>query len=535
MTEREEKNRRFFRFVSTVAFFTLLSRISGLLRDMVLAFVLGARDVADAFVVAFRIPNTVRRFVGEGSLTVSFIPVYKDILARKDGKERREFLISSFSALFFILLPVVITGIIFSPFLVKIFAPGFKGEIFYITSDLMRLTFPYLFFMGLLAYFMGFLNSHGHFASPSAAPVLLNIVLIASGLLGYIFGRERVVYWIGAGVFLSGVLQVLLQVPFAFKYGFPFRLKINKKIWTEKNTREVGKLLLPSTLSVSGYQINLLVSNIIASFLPRGSIAYLYYASRFLELPLGIFVFSVSSASLPIISESKSLNSSKDVQESSDNSLLLTLMFVVPATAGLIMLSQSVTNAFFLRGNFTPLDALLTSQAINIYSAGLIGVALSRMGIQIFYSLKMPEIPLKSAYISLVSNVLLSLLLMKPLKHNGLALATSLSSYIQFFYLNLHSKNILTKSGFMNKNILKGGLKYLTGTILMTIFLYFTSFFDRWSGRGIAGFAFLIFQVTGCSIIYFCVIYYLNDETFREFLKSMKREKMPKALDTNDK
>ncbi len=511
----------FFGSAGVIAFFTLLSRISGLLRDMALAYVLGAGPVADAFVVAFRIPNVFRRFVGEGSLTVSFVPIYKRILATGDEEERRRFLRGSFSASFGVLLVMTCLGILIAPGLICIFAPGFQGEVNALSVTLLRITFPYLFFIGLVAYFMGYLNSHGHFAAPAAAPIFLNLFMIAGALLGMSLRPDRAVFFIAAGVAGSGVVQLLLQIPPAIKRGFPFPLTMTSSCIFHPGVKEVARLLGPSVLAVSAYQINILITNIIASFLPRGSIAYLYYGVRFLELPLGLFVFAISVAILPVLSELSSANKNKEYISRLSDGIAGVLLFTVPATLALIALGEPLVKVFFMRGNFTLYEAHQTAIAVKMYALGMVGVGMVRMLVQAFYSVKDASSPLKSAYIALAVNVIVSILLMRVMAHAGLALATGIAAYAQLAYLVKVAPRSGIKITEIFRSVTKSFVLYIIAAVIMMLALETLEFLNTWGGRGMYGVALLAVEVVAGALIYFAVLAVTREPVFVQLMRTV--------------
>ena len=284
------ENRKIAKAATTIGMGTLLSRILGFLRDMVIAHFFGAGMAADAFFVAFRIPNLWRRLVGEGSLTISFIPVYTEYLNQKSEEEIREVTHIAFTIAGVILFILTLLGILFSPILIRVIAPGFIQipEKFQLTVTLNQIIFPYLFFMGLFALCMGILNSHRHFFAPAIAPIFLNICIIASVFLFYHAFKPPVMA-LALGVLAGGVIQFFFQFPFLWKKRITFRFNFN---FRHPAIKRIGLLMVPGLIGTAVYQINVFVDTIFASFLPSGSVSYLFFADRLMEFPLGIFAIA---------------------------------------------------------------------------------------------------------------------------------------------------------------------------------------------------------------------------------------------------
>lgn len=412
---------------------TLLSRILGFARDVVIAWFFGAGLYSDAFLVAFRIPNLFRRLFAEGSLSVAFIPVFAEYLV-KQGKDEANNLVGSAVRFLSVLLVVItISGIIFSPLIVRVIAPGFANfaEKYALTVSLTRIMFPYVYLICLLGLFMGVLNVLGHFAAPALAPSILNISMITAILfVSPLTGKP--VKALAAGVLAGGVLQLLLQAPFLIKNGIYFWRKA--RIF-HPGLKKVGILMLPAIFGGAVYQINIFVSTLLASFLPEGSISYLYYADRLVQFPLGIFAISAATAIFPALSRQASLNDMNALKKTFDYSIRMVMFITFPCMIGLIVLREPIVILLFKRGEFDMQTVRLTAQALLCYSIGLWAFASVKITVPVFYALKDTKTPVIAASISFLANVALSLLLMKPLKHGGLALANSLSSMLNIILL----------------------------------------------------------------------------------------------------
>jgi putative peptidoglycan lipid II flippase len=442
---------------------TFLSRIFGFIRDMIVAQLFGTGMATDAFFVAFRIPNLLRRLVGEGALTASFIPVYTEYITRRPREEGNEFVQASFSILTVGLLLIAGFGILASPGIVRIMAYGFSQdpEKFALTVTLTRLMFPYIFFIGLVAMAMGVLNSWKHFFAPALAPVLLNLAIILCALSFSSMFQEPV-YSLAFGVLLGGAAQLALQVPFLQRrgivWGFLFRP-------SHPGVRRVARLMAPSILGLAVTQLNVLINTLLASYLPEGSVSYLYYADRLLEFPMGIFAIAVATAVLPVMAEHSAKEDWGKLRETLSFALRLVFFVTLPAMVGLIVLRQPILNLLFQRGAFTAHSTAMTAQALFYYSLGLAGFAGVRIVVPVFYSLQDTKTPVKVAFVALGANALLGLVLMGPLRHGGLALATSLAAGVNFALLIFLLRRKLGRIGLWQ--IFHSFLKSLAASAVM--------------------------------------------------------------------
>lgn len=498
-----------------ISFFTLLSRITGLIRDMVMAKILGSGASADAFYVAFRIPNMFRRFFGEGALTVSFIPVFVEALT-KEGKERAKRFASSFFSLFCGILAIFsLLGVLTAHFQVKFFAPGFRGEKFLLTSELLRITFPYIFLISTAALLTGILNSLKHFSSPAFSPVLLNLSMIILALLWGSRVREPSIP-VAWSVLVGGMLQILIQIPFLIKKDFApyFTKNIN-----DRYSFEVGRLMIISIFSAGIYQINLVVITMFSSLLQEGSVSYLYYAGRFLEFPLGLLIFPVTSVILPELSRFISKGEREAAVKATRDALEMSLVLTFPASVGLCILSEEIITLFLRWGRFTLLDVLHTSTALIAYTIGLIPVAFSRVLNQFFYSEKDFKSPAIYAFYVLLINIALCFLLSPLLHHNGLALATSISSLFNVFLL-LHG---LGKRNLQVFPRLKEILKVVLSGLLMACFLFLLKEISPQPRGKIEIALFLFAAIASCGALYLFFVYILRVESIRIIIKPYSR------------
>ena len=516
------ENHRIAKAATTIGMGTLLSRIVGFLRDTVIANFFGAGMAADAFFVAFRIPNLWRRLVGEGSLTISFIPVYTEYLTQKSEEETRKVTHIAFTMAGVILSILTLLGILFSPILIKIIAPGFIQipEKFQLTVTLNQIIFPYLFFMGLFALCMGILNSQRHFFAPAIAPIFLNISIIVSVFLFYHTFKIPVMT-LALGVLAGGVIQFLFQIPFLWKRRITFRFNFN---FRHPAIKRMGLLMVPGLIGTAVYQINVFIDTIFASFLPSGSVSYLFFADRLMEFPLGIFAIAIGMASLPSLSGLASQGKMEELKETLSFTFRLVSFISVPAMVGLIALKTPIVNLLFQRGLFDYSATEKTAFALLFYSVGLWAIAGARTIVPAFYSLQDTWTPLKIALICLGANILFIGILIFPLKHGGLALATSLSSTLNLILLFWKLNSKLGKID-MGKNI-KSLLRDVFCSLPMGLAAYLICSVGNWSTTGNLGekvFLLSIGIVIGLGIYLACSYWTKNEEML--FLLKMVRRK----------
>ncbi|MRR15773.1 MAG: murein biosynthesis integral membrane protein MurJ, partial [Deltaproteobacteria bacterium] len=356
---------------------TMVSRVFGVIRDMVIAALFGASWMTDAFWVAFRIPNMLRRLLGEGSLTVSFVPVFTEYLQKKTKAEALELASHAFTVLSVILAAVSVLGILISPVIVGLIAPGFIADPdkFALTVFLNRLMFPYIFFIALVALCMGILNSFRHFTSPALSPVLLNIAMIAAAFTLRNFFAQPITA-LAVGVLIGGVLQLAMQWPALLKFGVRFKFRFHLQ---HPGMRQIGALMLPAILGAGVGTINVFVGTVLASLLPSGSVTYLFYADRIMEFPLGIFAIAIGTAALPSFSKCVADGNMAELKSSISFSLRLMLFLTLPAMAALMALNLPIISVLFQRGAFDARAATLTGQALFCYALGLWAYAMLRV------------------------------------------------------------------------------------------------------------------------------------------------------------
>jgi len=426
----DNENTRVTKAAGIVGASTFLSRIFGFVRDVVIAWFFGAGLSSDAFFVAFRIPNLLRRLFAEGSLSIAFVPIFTEYLNQKGKDEAFRLAGSALRLLSLILAFISIVGILSSPLVIRFIAPGFGDSLekYTLTVTLTRIMFPYIFFIGLVALCMGILNVLGHFAAPALAPVFLNLAMIGSvfGLAPHLGNPVEGLAW---GVLLGGILQLALQIPFIIKKGVYF--------WSEirlyhPGLKRIGLLMLPAIFGAAVYQINILVGTLLASLLAEGSVSYLYYADRLVQFPLGIFAIATATAVLPSMSREAASKDFEALRQTFAHAMNLVLFVTVPAMIGLIVLREPIVALLFKRGAFDTSAVRLTGQALLYYAMGLWAFSGVRIVVSAFYSLQDTKTPVQIAVISVIGNIILGIILMQPLGHGGLALSTSLASMLNF-------------------------------------------------------------------------------------------------------
>jgi len=413
---------------------TLCSRILGFCRDIVIARMFGVYVYAQAFVVAFRIPNLFRDIVGEGAVNSAFVPVFSRYALRRDRAEFWELANVLLNVLLVVLAAIVLAGVVFSPFIIRVFAPGFTADPvkFQTTVLLNRLVFPYLLLISLAAYTMAMLNSLGHFKAPAFAPCLLNIAIIVCALF---FGEG--ITGLASGILIGGVLQLAVQIPAVYAHGFRVKGFLTK--FSHPGAAEVVRLLVPRLFGTCIYQLNNFVDSVFGSLafaVGEGGVAVLYFAYRLVQFPVGIFGNAVAQAALPLMSaQAADADRAGDLKATLVTSLRQVFFLMVPASAFFISLSGRLIEGIFSGGRFDAYASSATADALSCYSIGLFAYAGSKVLNSCFFAMHDTASPVKVSAAALTVNVILNALLMFPLKIKGLALASSVSGIVSFLML----------------------------------------------------------------------------------------------------
>lgn len=483
---------------TTVSFMTLLSRIVGFGRDMVIAQIFGASASLDAFLLAFKIPNFMRRLFAEGAFSQAFVPVLSEYKTQRSMSDVKVFTSKVFSALFSVLLVITFLGVMGSPFLIHIFAPGFptEGERFHLATHLLQLTFPYILLISLTAFAAGVQNAYGKFAMPAFTPVLLNLSLIGAAwwIAPYCANPVEGLAW---GVLIAGALQLLFQIPFMLKIGLFPHLAWD---WQDPGVRRILKLMVPALIGGSVMQVNLLVDTIFASFLPVGSLTWLYYSDRLLEFPIGVFGVALATVVLPHLSHKYAQQNHGEFSASIDWALRWILLIGLPCTVGLMILAGPILATLFQYGRFLAVDVNMAAKSLITLSVGLTCFLAVKILVSAFYARQNTQFPVKIAIIAMLMNVVLNAVLIGPLAHAGLTLASSLASILNVGILLgtlLRQKIYVPLVGWRNF-----GLRILFANMLMAFFLWwFNPAMSEWFAWGAFDRALTLTLLMGGSIL----------------------------------
>lgn len=415
------------RAAGTVGLLTLLSRLFGYLRDVVVAGLLGTGLVADAWQAAFEVPNMLRRLASEGNLSAAAVPVLAHVrAARGEGAESR--LADRFHSVVAVgAAALTVLGILVAPWIVPLLYPGFvsdPGKV-ELTVRLTRLVFAYALFISLSAVLMAVLNARERFAAAAFTPVLLNLAILGCGVGAWVGGAPEPVYFILAGAVLGGALQWLFLVPFARSAGMTFQPRVD---WHDPDLREIGRLIGPRLLGVGVVQVNILVGRMLASGLGEGNVAALYFGSRITELALGIFAISIATVVLPPLSRQGAAGDHAGMRTTLSTALRQVTVVTAPATVALVVLREPIVRVLFERGRFDEASTAITAAGLAGYAVGLVGVAAARVSAPGFFALRDTRTPLRIALVAMVINVAGCLLLRGPLQIAGISLANSLAA-----------------------------------------------------------------------------------------------------------
>lgn len=455
------------RALVTVSGMTLLSRILGFVRDFVIARSFGAGLATDAFFVAFRLPNLLRRLFAEGAFSQAFVPILAEYKNRR-GAEETHALVNRVATLLGLAVTVVtVIGILAAPAIIYVSAPGFTADAdkFALTVELSRVTFPYILFMSLVALAGGVLNTWSRFAIPAVTPVLLNLSLIGMALLAAPWFDPPVLA-LAWGVVLGGLLQLALQLRPLARIGLLPRLELKP---SDPGVRRILKLMAPAVLGVSVSQISLLINTVFASFLENGSVSWLYYADRLMEFPSGMLGAALGTILLPSLSKLHADARSEDFSSLLDWGLRLTLMLTLPAALALAILAVPLISTLFHHGAFTTHDVLETRRALVAYSVGLTGLILVKVLAPGFYARQDIRTPVKIAILTLTATQLMNLAFIAPLKQAGLALAIGLASCLNagLLYRGLRLRQIYQpQPGWSRFGLKLGFALAVMGTVL---------------------------------------------------------------------
>ena len=456
----------------TFSFFTIISRLLGYLRDILIAVFLGAGPLADAFFVAFRIPNTFRRLFSEGTFNAAFVPSYSSILDNK--KKSQKFANNIFTLLTIGLFFLVLVIEIMMPIFVFLIAPGFEGDYqkMELAVTLTRITFPFLMFISLASFFSAILNSHNKFAIASAAPIILNILLIGVLIFGKIL-NDRLVYYLSYAVTISGILQLIFLYFFVKKYFSP---KLNLSFKIDNKIKFFFKKLLPSIFSSGVTQINILVGTIIASF-QASAVSYLYYADRIYQINLAIAGIAIGTVILPQLSKHVQNDKKEKINLIQNKALELSLFLSIPAALALLIASEEIISSLFGYGSFNELSVVNSAKALFYFAIGLPAFSLIKVFSAFFFARHNTKIPFYISLISVLLNVFVSVVFFKEVGFIIIPIATTISSWFNaiLLFIFLKTKNLFS----FNLVFLNRFIKILLASVLMGIFFnYVIHFFN---------------------------------------------------------
>ncbi len=498
---------RLFRSTAIVSCMTFLSRILGFIRDVVIARMFGAGMGADVFFVAFKIPNFLRRLFAEGAFSQAFVPVLAEYRQRGD-RDLRDLIHHTSGTLFTILFVITLIGVLASPLLIMLFAPGFisEPEKLDLASQMLAITFPYLLFISLTALSGSILNSFGKFAVPAFTPVFLNLSLIIAAIwLAPVLDEPvKALAW---GVFVGGMVQLLFQLPFLLKIHIRPKPRWG---WRHEGVQKILRLMLPGMFGVSVAQINLLLDTVLASFLVTGSISWLYYSDRLVEFPLGVFGIALATVILPSLSRQHASDNTQSFSDTIDWALRWVLLIGVPAALGLILLAEPLLVTLFQYGEFSAYDAHQASLSLMAYGLGLLPFILIKVLAPGFFARQDTKTPVKIGIIAMAVNMVLNIILMIYLAHVGLALATALSAMLNagLLYFLLRKRNVYRPA--------TGWLKFtgklvIASTGMITVLIWLTPHigdWHDWSGR--LRFQVLMGLIAASAVCYFVLLHLLG-------------------------
>ena len=507
----------FFKSTSIVGAFTLLSRVTGLLRDMVYSRMFGAGVLMDAFLVAFKIPNFMRRLFAEGAFSQAFVPVVSEYRVQRTQDEVRELVDGAAGTMAWFLTVATAIGVIAAPLLVLLFAPGFRADEgkFDLTVEMLRWTFPYMLFISLAALAGGVLNSYGKFAVPATTSTLMNLVMIVfAAWLAPSFDRPGIV--LAIGVFVAGVVQLAFQLPYLVKMGL---LRRPRWRWSHEGVRRIGNLMLPAIFGSSVSQVALLLDVLIASFLATGSIAWLYYADRLMEFPLGVFSIALATVILPGLAAHHAAQAPERFAATLDWALRLVIVVVLPATAALIVLSGPLTVTIFHYGKFDEHDVRMASLALTAYASGLLAFSMVKVLAPGYFARQDTRTPVRIGIQSLGVNMGLNLFVVLPLAllyperpglHALLALNNGLGAWYNstMLYRGLRKQGVLHHAAGWRRML----WQVLAGNVVMIAFLWFLAGdTQRWIDMGAwSRTQWMTLLVVGGGGLYFGTLYILG-------------------------
>jgi putative peptidoglycan lipid II flippase len=518
-----EEKKRVAKAAGLMSIATFISRMLGYTKDMILAAFFGATGLSDAFFIAFRIPNLLRELFAEGSMSTALVPVITEYQAKQGEEETKKLVRIVFTFIVFFVGLVCTLGIILAPAITSVIAPGFINmpEKFSITVLLTRIMFPFLLFVSLAALVMGVLNTKRVFFIPAFAPAMLNIVTIVAVIV-LVYRIEQPIVAAAIGIVLGGFVQFAFQLPSFFKNGYSLRPEYDFRY---PGLKKMLLLILPATMGMAVAQINIFISTILASYLPAGSVTYLYYSMRLIHVPIGVFGVAIAVAVLPTLSKHAVKGEFAALRDDFSFALRLLFFITIPAMAGLIALGEPIVNTLFQRGQFDYTATQETARALFFYSLGLWAMAGTRVVTVSFYSMQDTKTPVKVAVISLTTNIILSFVLLEPMKHAGLAFANAVASIVNFsilFYLLRAKLKRIDGKKIMSSFIKVSIVSFIMGVIG---WLAVSQFIWSESGSTINKAAVLVGIMILCISVYIAAMHILKNDELNYIVKMIKEKK----------
>ncbi len=488
----------------------MISRVLGFVRDMIFARLFGAGMTTDAFFVAFKIPNFLRRLFAEGAFSQAFVPVLSEYKETGSRENLKGFIDKTAGSLALTLIVVTVVGVLVAPLLVMMFAPGFLGQTdqFEMTVEMLRITFPYLFFISSTAFAGGILNTFQRFAIPAVTPAILNLCLISAAiwLAPHMSNPIIALAW---GVFIAGMAQLMFQFPALMRLGLLPRLRFG---FGDAGVRKILRLMVPAIVGVSVTQINLLVDTLIASFLAAGSVTWLYYSDRLVEFPLGVFGIALATVILPNLSKNHVANKPREFSQSLDWGLRWVLVIGSPAAIGLLLLAEPILSTLFQYDEFSHNDVLMASKSLMAYAGGLLAFILVKVLVPAYTSRQDMRTPVRYGIVAMLANIVLNIILVFQFAHAGLALATSIASFIN---AGLLLKHLLREKVYIPA---KGWLVFVCRIVIANLAMMFVlimavdvSLWQSWSAFDRSWYLMLW---VGCGMLVYCAILWISGMRF---------------------
>lgn len=500
------------RSAGTVSFAVFLSRILGLIREQVFAWLFGAGFAYDAYVVAFRIPNLLRDLFAEGALSAAFVTVFTDYKTKQDAAATWKLANNVIAAIIVVVGAITVIGMLLSGPIVSFMAPDFslipgKREL---TTLMTSIMFPFLLLVSISAVAMGILNSLGKFFIPSMASSFFNLGSIVSGILfSFVFSffRQPPIIGMAVGTIIGGLLQVGIQLPELKRQGFAFSLYLR---FNDEGLKRVMKLMLPAIIGLSATQINLFINTFFASSCPQGSVSWLNYAFRLIMFPIGVVGVSLSIATLPVVSVHASRGDTGQLRDAYVSSTVLSFLLTIPASLGLIFLATPIVRLIFEHGRFTAFDTMNTARALALYSAGLFAYASLKIIVPVFYALNKPRFPVIGSFITVCFNFIFVILTLKTLEHRAIALSMSISVIANFLFLSAALYREI--EGYNMRYLIASLIKIVVVSIAMGAgSLWLHTVTAQIAGTGLlAQLLALLTAMAGAAVFYFAAISFMG-------------------------